>query len=87
MSDTVLIDLGAQFAAQARKGEMAGLKSIADQYNLALGLLCPRRDNCATVYLSGAAACTPDVLAAVRAIDGVDVVTAMPKRERVVTVK
>ena len=80
MTQTVLIDLGSEFAAQARKGEAAALTDIAKANALEMGLLCPKRDNCSTVYMAGANACAPDVIEQLRAVAGVTVVTPLPHR-------
>ncbi len=77
---TVLIDLTAEFAVNARKGEAADLLTIAKDNALEMGMLCPKRDNCATFYMAGEAACTDEVVAQLRAVSGVVAVTPLPQR-------
>lgn len=80
MAQTVLIDLGGDFAVQARKGEAQALVDIARANALEMGLLCPMRENCSTVYMAGANACAPDVIEQLRAVEGVTVVTPLLHR-------
>lgn len=77
---TVLIDLTSDFAASARKGEAADLLAIAKDNALELGMLCPKRDNCATFYMAGDTACADEVVAQLRAVSGVVAVTPLPQR-------
>lgn len=77
---TVIIDLTAEFAATARKGEAADLIALAKDNALEMGMLCPKRDTCATFYMVGENACSDTVVEQLRGINGVAVVTPLPQR-------
>lgn len=79
-AQTVIIDVTAEFASVARKGEAADLLAIAKDNALEMGMLCPKRDTCATFYMVGDTACTDSVVAQLRAVSGVVAVTPLPAR-------
>lgn len=78
---TVIIDLTGDFAASARKGDAADLLAIAKDNALDMGMLCPKRANCATFYMVGDTACSDTVVTQLRGVAGVVAVTPLRQRK------
>ena len=84
MANTVIIDLAKNFATAMRRGEDSAeysqIQKIAKDHGLVFGALSRRPDN-AAYYLCGAKAGDADVVAALKAVSGVQHATVLPTRK------
>lgn len=84
MANTVIIDLAKNFASAVRRGEDSAeygqIQKIAKEHGLIFGALSKRPDN-AAFYLCGEKASDADVVAALKAVSGVEHATVLPTRK------